>query len=389
MQMEKIQLIDAETLYYQPLAHPKMLIDGILSDGLAVMAGDSKIGKSWMVLWLCLQISQGEPVWGLPTRKSNVVYLALEDRQWRVQQRIQELTDTPPENLHFGFSCGQLGQELEGQIVDVLKDCPDTGVIFIDTLQMIRDNVSGKVNAYAQDYKDLTSLKKIADDHGICIFVVHHTRKERDSDNIFNDMTGSTGIMGVADTCMILRKENRFGDGATLSVTGRDIEEKKLKLRMEGVKWVITEKLSADDLRRERIPDFVFQVVDYLLERGTFRGTATELLSAVGNTELKPNIASKYLTRYYSDVLLPMGIRYEYKKTASTRLVCLTLDDGNDANDDTSGSEKLSSLRAKHDDTALLPILSSQPSFASQRKDGTHGEIAHSEVCGYTPVFTP
>lgn len=52
--MNKIQLIDAETLYYKPLAHPRMLIDGILADGLAVMAGDSKIGKSWMVLWLCL-----------------------------------------------------------------------------------------------------------------------------------------------------------------------------------------------------------------------------------------------------------------------------------------------------------------------------------------------
>ena len=48
--MNKIQLIDAETLYYKPLAHPRMLIDGILADGLAVMAGDSKIGKSWMVL---------------------------------------------------------------------------------------------------------------------------------------------------------------------------------------------------------------------------------------------------------------------------------------------------------------------------------------------------
>lgn len=60
--MNKIQLIDAETLYYKPLAHPRMLIDGILADGLAVMAGDSKIGKSWMVLWLCLQISKGEPV---------------------------------------------------------------------------------------------------------------------------------------------------------------------------------------------------------------------------------------------------------------------------------------------------------------------------------------
>ena len=194
--MGKIQLIDAETLYYKPLEHPKMLIDGVLSDGLAIMAGDSKIGKSWMVLWMCLQISKGEPVWGLPTRKTDVVYLALEDREWRVQQRMQDLTDTPPDNLHFGFSCGQLGAELESQIEDVLKDYPSTGLLFIDTLQMVRDNVSAKVNAYAQDYKDLSSLKKIADNHGICIFVVHHTRKERDGGNIFNDMTGSNGRGG-------------------------------------------------------------------------------------------------------------------------------------------------------------------------------------------------
>ena len=184
--MNKLQLIDADTLYYKPLAHPKMLIDGVLSDGLAILAGDSKIGKSWMVLWLCLQISRGEAVWGLPTRKTDVVYLALEDREWRVQQRMQELTDSPPENLRFGFSCGQLGAELEGQIEEALREFPSTGLIFIDTLQMVRDNASAKVNAYAQDYKDLSGLKKLADDHGICIFVVHHTRKERDSSNIFN-----------------------------------------------------------------------------------------------------------------------------------------------------------------------------------------------------------
>ena len=71
--MNKLQLIDADTLYYKPPAHPQMLIDGVLSDGLAILAGDSKIGKSWMVLWLCLQISRGEAVWGLPTRKTDVV----------------------------------------------------------------------------------------------------------------------------------------------------------------------------------------------------------------------------------------------------------------------------------------------------------------------------
>lgn len=366
--MGKIQLIDAETLYYKPLEHPKMLIDGVLSDGLAIMAGDSKIGKSWMVLWMCLQISQGEPVWGLPTRKTDVVYLALEDREWRVQQRMQDLTDTPPDNLHFGFSCGQLGAELESQIEDVLKDYPSTGLLFIDTLQMVRDNVSAKVNAYAQDYKDLSSLKKIADDLGICIFVVHHTRKERDGGNIFNDMTGSTGIMGVADTGMILRKEDRFGDNATLCITGRDVEEKKLKMQMRGVKWEITEELSADDLRKERIPDFVFKVVDFLFEHRQFEGTVSELLAAVGNTELKPNVASKYLTRFYSEVFAPMGITYEYRKTAAARTISLTLNDGADGNDGLSGTERLASLKAKNDGISSLPVLPSQSSFASWEK---------------------
>ncbi len=363
--MGKIQLIDAETLYYKPLEHPKMLIDGVLSDGLAIMAGDSKIGKSWMVLWMCLQISKGEPVWGLPTRKTDVVYLALEDREWRVQQRMQDLTDTPPDNLHFGFSCGQLGAELESQIEDVLKDYPSTGLLFIDTLQMVRDNASAKVNAYAQDYKDLSSLKRIADNHGICIFVVHHTRKERDGGNIFNDMTGSTGIMGVADTGMILRKDDRFGDNATLCITGRDVEEKKLKMQMCGVKWEITEELSADDLRKERIPDFVFKVVDFLFEHKQFQGTVSEILAAVGNTELKPNVASKYLTRFYSEVFAPMGITYEYRKTAAARTISLMLNDGADGNDGLSGTERLASLRAKNDGISSLPDSPSQSSFAS------------------------
>lgn len=366
--MGKIQLIDAEALYYKPLEPPKMLIEGVLSDGLAIMAGDSKIGKSWMVLWMCLQISKGEPVWGLPTRKTDVVYLALEDREWRVQQRMQDLTDTPPENLHFGFSCGQLGAELESQIEDVLKDYPSTGLLFIDTLQMVRDNVSAKVNAYAQDYKDLSSLKKIADNHGICIFVVHHTRKERDGGNIFNDMTGSTGIMGVADTGMILRKDDRFGDNATLCITGRDVEEKKLKMQMRGVKWEITEELSADDLRKERIPDFVFKVVDFLFEHRQFEGTVTELLAAVGNTELKPNVASKYLTRFYSEVFAPMGITYEYRKTAAARMISLMLNDGADGNDGLSGTERLASLRAQNDGISSLPDSPSQSSFASREE---------------------
>ena len=363
--MEKLHLISADTLFYQPLDHPKMLIDGILSNGLAILSGDSKIGKSWMVLWLCLKISLGEPVWGLPTAQTDVIYLALEDNDWRIQQRMQELIDEPPKNLHFGFSCGKLGAELEGQIKDVLDDNPNTGLLFIDTLQMVRDNVSSRVNAYAQDYKDLSALKKIADDHKMCIFLVHHNRKEHDGSNVFNDMTGSTGIAGVADTCMVLRKEDRFGNDAVLSITGRDIEEKRLKLAMRKNVWEVTEALDTSALRRECIPQFLFQIADYLLKEKSFTGTVTELLAAIGDETTKANVASKLITRHFNEVFAPLGFKMDQKRVADARLMVWQLNDDDDGNDDQRRSEALASLRQQHDDIPSFSQTASQSSFAS------------------------
>ena len=363
--MEKLHLINAETLYYTPLDHPRMLIDGILSNGLAILSGDSKIGKSWMVLWLGIKISQGEPVWGLPTSKTDVIYLALEDTDWRIQQRMQDLVDNPPNNLHFGFSCGKLGAELEGQIKDILEKQPTTGLIFIDTLQMVRDNVSSKVNAYAQDYKDLSALKKIADDHKMCIFLIHHNRKEHDGSNVFNDMTGSTGIAGVADTCMVLRKENHFNNDAVLNITGRDIEEKQLRMTMRKNVWEVTEALDAAGLRRERVPHFLFQIADYLLKEKSFIGTLTELLAAIGHEATKANIASKLITRHFNEVFKPLGITMEHKATAHARLMIWQLNDDGDGYDDQRRNETLASLRQQNDATFSLSQISSQSSFAS------------------------
>ena len=363
--MEKLHLISAETLFYTPLDHPRMLIDGILSNGLAILSGDSKIGKSWMVLWLCLKISLGEPVWGLPTAQTDVIYLALEDNDWRIQQRMQELIDEPPKNLHFGFSCGKLGAELEGQIKGVLADNPNTGLLFIDTLQMVRDNVSSRVNAYAQDYKDLSALKKIADDHKMCIFLIHHNRKEHDGSNVFNDMTGSTGIAGVADTCMVLRKEDRFSNDAVLSITGRDIEEKRLKLTMRKNVWEVTEALDTSALRRERIPHFLFQIADYLLKEKSFTGTMEELLAAIGDKTTAANVASKLVTRHFNDVFKPLGIKMDRKRVATARLMVWQLSDDDDGNDDQRRSETLASLRQQYDDPSSFSQTSSQSSFAS------------------------
>jgi len=356
--MEKIDLITAEELFSKPLDHPRMIIEGILSNGLTVLAGDSKIGKSWMVLWLCLKLANGEPVWGFPTSKTDVVYLALEDPQWRVQDRMYELTDEPPENISFGFSCNKIGKDLEGQIEAILEDHPGTGIIFIDTLQMVRDNVSSRTNPYAQDYKDLSSLKKLADSHNMCIFLVHHTRKEKDVGNIFNDMTGSTGITGVADTCMILRKDERFSDEATLSITGRDVEQKQIQLRFNGKVWEAIDVKDAYRLQKESIPSFMNRLVAWVHRNKHFEGTMTELLEKMGETDSQPNQASRMITKYYSEVLKPAGITYETRKTANARIVILT------------EKEKMIDDDSDDDDGVLsLTYLSSSPSSPSQ-EDG-------------------
>ena len=343
--MEPLELIAADDLYHAPLKHPEMLIDGILSTGLAILSGDSKIGKSWLVLWLGLKIAKGEPVWGIPTRKADVVYLALEDRDWRIQDRLQQLTDDPPANLHIGFYCGVIGEELEMQVEETLKAKPEIGLIFIDTFQKVRENVSAKLNAYAKDYQDLSALKRIADEHGICIFLVHHTRKERDEANVFQNITGSTGIAGVADTLMVLQKEVHNSEDALLSITGRDIEERMLHLRMKNNVWNVMEELSPALLKKKEVPAVICRIAEYFCDHASFIGTMTDFMKELKESGTAPNVASRYLAKHYDAILKPLGLHYETHRSTEGRVVGIwRIDDGNDDIDDSGENEKESSI---------------------------------------------
>ena len=351
MTLEELELISADDLYYKPITHPEMLIDGLLSTGLAILSGDSKIGKSWLVLWLGLKIAKGEPVWGIPTRKSDVVYLALEDCDWRLQDRMQLLTDEPPENLHIGFSCGMIGQELEDQILELLKKYPTVGIIFLDTFQKVRENLSSKVNAYAKDYRDLSSLKKIADQNNICIFLVHHTRKERDGSNVFHDITGSTGIAGVADTLMVLQKENHFSDEALLCVTGRDVEERVLHLKMSGNIWEAVEEISPKRRQTKEVPPVIFRIAEYFLSNDSFIGTMTDFLKELHITDMQPNVASRHLSKHFDPVLKPLGLHYESHRSTAGRIIGIWRDhDDNDGNDDYGKNDRTPSSSKEQDD---------------------------------------
>ena len=154
--MQKLKTVDADTLLSTPLPANQFVVERLLPRGLHILAGASKVGKSWLALWLCLCVAKGEPVWGLTT----VLYLCLEDSLSRIQGRLFQLTENAPAALHFATMAGNIGKGLEEQIEGFLQMYRDTVLVVIDTLQKVRISNSA-ANPYANDYQDLSSLKAL------------------------------------------------------------------------------------------------------------------------------------------------------------------------------------------------------------------------------------
>ena len=275
MSTKKLDTIDADTLLglpYEPLA---FVVKELLPQGLHLLAGAPKIGKSWLALWLCLQVAQGEPVWNFTTQPCEVLYLCLEDSFQRIQSRLFDLTENAPPTLHFAVMSEQLHSGLLEQIEQFLKERPNTGLVVIDTLQRIRA-AGNEANPYASDYRDIGVLKDLADQHRIAILLIHHLRKLNDDDPI-NMISGTTGLSGATDSNFVLRKNKRRGSTATLYCTGRDIADRELSLAFDGENRVW--KLLADRCEQDEQSDGRLTVLlsNLLREQGEFIGTPTEL----------------------------------------------------------------------------------------------------------------
>ena len=219
----RLHTIDGETLMSQPLAPLNFVVDTLLSQGLHILAGSPKVGKSWLALWLAVTVAKGESIWGMGVKQGTTLYLCLEDSTLRIQNRLFEITEDAPASVHFSTSSDTLGKGLEEQLRAFLAEHPDTVLVIIDTLKMIRG--AGYDNTYANDYRDLSVLKHIADTHGIAILLIHHLRKLHDDDPM-NMISGSTGLSGAADSTFVLQKSSRLANIASLHCTGRDIADR-------------------------------------------------------------------------------------------------------------------------------------------------------------------
>ena len=320
-----LHTVSMNDLYQNIYQSRPPVIDGLLYPGTYLFAGAPKVGKSFLMAQLAYHVSMGLPLWGCPVHKGTVLYLALEDDHRRLQGRLYRMFGMEgADDLRFAVYAKQLGVGLEEQLKKFVREHPDTKLIIIDTLQKIRE-AGGDKYSYANDYEVVGKLKRLADACGVCLLLVHHTRKQQ-ADDKFDMISGTNGLSGAADGAFLLQKEKRTDDTATLDVVGRDQQDQRLYLTKDKEHLTWTLERMETELWVEP-PDPVLEAVAAFItaERPSWSGTATEL-AAVLQVDMKPNALAMRLNVRAGKLATEYHIRYENTRTHAGRSISLTLE---------------------------------------------------------------
>lgn len=249
---------DLKKMIFPPL---HWIIPDYLLEGLTILAGGPKLGKSWLALGIADCVASGKGVLGKSAQKpQEVLYCALEDSQRRLQNRLSMIKSDWPEKLHFLTADeARKGGGFLWQLERWIGENPETKLIIVDTLQKVRDIEDD--NSYRETYNNTSKFKTIADKNEVGLMCIHHTKKVK-SEDFLENLMGSQGLAGVADSVMEL-KRFRQQTQAVLSITGRDILEKQLSINMVDGVWEMLGETKDVQISMERQ-----EILDVLQENG-------------------------------------------------------------------------------------------------------------------------
>ena len=235
-----IRLIDSTTLMQNVYPEPKWAVPKLIPEGLTLLVGRPKMGKSWLALSLAIEVASGGKALGnIPVKQGKAVYFALEDNERRLQARCASLMEDrsiEEGQLMFSTTIDKFYKKEENkseenglaQLEDLIDEMgEELRVIFIDTLALVTPKGKNE-NSYSDNYDYISGIQKLAIEKGVAIVLVHHTRKGQSDVYALDDVMGSTGLTAGADCILMLK---RAPDGNELFVTGRDVEEQQLTIK--------------------------------------------------------------------------------------------------------------------------------------------------------------
>lgn len=220
------EIWSARDLLSVEFPEPRWAVPGIVPEGLTLLAGPPKVGKSWGFLALGLSVASGGRAFGaVPVEEGECLYMALEDGPRRLQSRLGQLLgdEEAPEGLHLVTEWPRLDQGGDEALDDWLAGHPDCRLLLVDVFARIRPPVNEKSGGYQADYQAGVWLKGLADRHATAVTAAHHTRKAA-ADDFVDTVSGTNGLAAAADTICVLKRSRGSAD-AELLVTGRDVEE--------------------------------------------------------------------------------------------------------------------------------------------------------------------
>jgi hypothetical protein len=228
---------------------PRWAVPGILCEGVSLLAGPPKVGKSWLSLALGLACAGAGKAFGrIPVRPGPVLYLALEDTPRRLQARMGQLLDgtAAPNALTLATECPPLPAGGDMVIAGWLEAHRDARLVIVDVFQKVRGVPPQGMSAYEADYAAVGRAKRIADDYGVALVLVHHVRKAG-ADDFLAEVSGTNGIAGAADSTMVLKRGRGQADGV-LHITGRDVDETEhaLTFKRETGHWLMLDGPASD-----------------------------------------------------------------------------------------------------------------------------------------------
>jgi Bifunctional DNA primase/polymerase, N-terminal/AAA domain len=219
-------LMTAKALQTKTFAPVRIIVPGLIPEGVTILAGKPKIGKSWLALDICAAVAGDRFVLGeTKPVQGHALYLALEDNQRRLKKRTDKILQSAanwPDRLEMHTEWKRMDN---GGLEDIEAWCqehPERPLIWVDTLAKIRPVIGRSEQAYAADYRAIEGLQKLAGEYQVGIVLNHHLRKMSSEDDAFDDVSGTLGLTGAADTIIVMKRHSGM---MKVFVRGRDIEE--------------------------------------------------------------------------------------------------------------------------------------------------------------------
>ena len=211
------------------------LVENIIAPGLTIIAGKSKIGKSWLVLHLSYCIEKGEEFLGRKCAKGDVLHYSLEDGKRRIKTRWDKMC-IQPDQTYYQFRDRKpkipiLTMGLEEEIEDWANNIPNPKMVVIDVYVKVKKTISKSLNAYENDNYNLQNLQTLAIKYNIGIVLVHHTKKGSEND-VFDEINGSAGIQSNMDSMIVLASSRKAGKNSVFHCIPKDAEQLEFEVGM-------------------------------------------------------------------------------------------------------------------------------------------------------------